>query len=70
MNFNKQMVVALESASDMPDKMFEIVRVNPTEEAVEVEYRVNIFGLEQKTTTHTTAVLNKTEKPVVLKQVL
>ena len=69
-NFNKQMVVVLESANDMPDKVFEIVEVTPQEKQLTVAYRVNIFGLDKKTTTHAVAAVDKTDKPVVLKQVL
>lgn len=69
-NFNKQMVVVLESANDMPDKVFEVVEVTPQDKQLTVAYRVNIFGLDKKTTTHAVAVLDKTDKPVVLKQVL
>lgn len=69
-NFNKQMVVVLESANDMPDKVFEVVKVTPQDKQLTVAYRVNIFGLDKKTTTHAVAVLDKTDKPVVLKQVL
>jgi len=68
-NFKKEMLVVLLSESNMPDNMLEIVKVTPSEGEIEVSYRVNIFGLDQKTNTHSVAATEKSNKNVVLKQV-
>lgn len=68
-NFQKEMVIVLLSASDMPDNMLEIVQVTPQDDKLEVTYRVNVFGLDQKTNTHSVAVTEKSKKEIVLKQV-
>jgi hypothetical protein len=68
-NFQKEMVIVLLSESNMPDNMLEIVKVTPLDDKLEVTYRVNVFGLDQKTNTHSVAVTEKSKKEIVLKQV-
>lgn len=68
-DFDKQMVVVLESDSALPDKVFEIQSAEEKDGKLVVCYRVNIFGLDKKTNTHSALALAKTEAPVELKQV-
>ena len=65
-DFDTEQVVVLESQSNLPDKVFEIADVRQ----MVVLYRVNVFGLDEKTNTHSAAKMPKTDLPVVLKQVL
>ena len=69
-DFTKNMLVVLESQSNLPDKVFEIEKAEIKDGKLHVSYRVNIFGLDEKINTHTVAVVNKTEAPVELEQIL
>ncbi len=69
-DFAKEEVLVLESQSNLPDKVFEIVEIIPGPEDVKVMYRVNMFGLDKKTNTHSAQKMPKTKLPVVLEQVL
>ena len=69
-NFATEEVLVLESASNLPDKVFEIVDVVPAADRLTVVYRVNIFGLDEKTNTHTARKIQKTSLPIQLEQVL
>lgn len=69
-DFNKQMVVVLESDSNLPDKVFEIDDVQTQDGHLLVLYRVNIFGLDKKINTHSAKSVAKQNLPVKLKQVL
>lgn len=69
-DFNKQMVVVLESDSNLPDKVFEIQKIEEKDGKILVSYRVNVFGLENKLNTHTVQSFQKSTLPVELKQVL
>ena len=69
-DFNKQQVLVLESGSNLPDKAFEIVSVQEKDGKRLVLYRVNIFGLDKKTNTHSAQVLEKSKLALELKQVL
>ncbi|MBO7190944.1 MAG: hypothetical protein J6V32_02420 [Elusimicrobiaceae bacterium] len=69
-DFKKQQVLVLESASNLPDKAFEIVSVNEENGKRVVEYRVNVFGLDKKTNTHSVMILTKKDLPLELRQVL
>lgn len=69
-DFNKQMVVVLESDSNLPDKVFEIEDVQTKDGQLVVLYRVNIFGLDKKINTHSAKSVAKQNLPVKLKQVL
>lgn len=69
-DFAKEEVVALESQSNLPDKVFEIVSMEPDGENLKLRYRVNVFGLDQKTNTHSAQKISKTSKNIVLEQVL
>ncbi len=69
-DFKKQQVLVLESASNLPDKAFEIVSANEENGKRVVEYRVNVFGLDKKTNTHSVKVLTKKDLPLELRQVL
>lgn len=69
-DFAKEEVIALESASNLPDKVFEIVQIAPEGKNLKVTYRVNVFGLDQKTNTHSVQKIKKNSSPVVLEQVL
>lgn len=69
-DFAKEEVVVLESQSNLPDKVFEIVSVDPDGENLKLRYRVNVFGLDKKTNTHSVQKINKTPKNIVLEQVL
>ncbi len=68
-DFAKQMLVVLESDSNLPDKVFEIQSAGMQEGKLLVTYRVNVLGLKQKTNTHTVAAVDKTAAEVELKQV-
>ncbi len=69
-DFNKQMVVVLESQSDFPDNVFEIDSARVVDGKLVVAYRVNVFGLDKKTNTHAAVLVDKTSAPLELKQVL
>ena len=69
-NFSKDYVVVLESTSNLPDKVFEIQEVQEIDGKILVIYRVNIFGLDQKTNTHSAVRVDKRDLPIELKQVL
>ena len=69
-DFETEQVVVLESQSNFPDKVFEVAGVQESADKVVVFYRVNVFGLDQKTNTHSVVKIPKTALPVELKQVL
>ncbi len=69
-DFNKEEVLVLESQSNLPDNVFEIVDLVPDGNSLTVLYRVNLFGLDKKTHTHSAAKVAKVKGPVVLEQVL
>ncbi len=69
-DFTKEEVLVLESQSNLPDKAFEIADVVQDGNSLTVRYRVNLFGLDQKTNTHSAAKVPKVVGPVVLEQVL
>lgn len=69
-NFKEDYIVVLESTSNLPDKVFEIQDVVLQDGKMVVIYRVNIFGLDGKTNTHTAVRIAKTDLPIELKQVL
>ena len=69
-DFAQEEVLVLESASNLPDNVFEIVDVLPEEETLLVLYRVNVLGLDKKTNTHSARKVAKTSRPVTLRQVL
>lgn len=69
-NFATEEVLVLESTSNLPDKVFEIVDMVPGKDQLTLIYRVNIFGLDEKTNTHTARKIKKTALPIQLEQVL
>ena len=69
-DFAREEVIVLESASNLPDNVFEIVEIVPTEQNLKVAYRVNVFGLDKKTNTHSAQKIKKTSLPIILSQVL
>lgn len=69
-DFKKQQVLVLESASNLPDKAFEIVAINEENGKRLVTYRVNVFGLDKKINTHSVQTVEKKDLPLELKQVL
>ena len=69
-DFDKEEVLVLESASNLPDKVFEIVDVEDTGSERVLHYRVNVFGLGEKPNTHSALKVDKTAQPIVLEQVL
>ena len=69
-DFAREEVIVLESASNLPDNVFEIVEIVPTEQNLKVLYRVNVFGLDKKTNTHSAQKIKKTSLPIILSQVL
>ena len=64
------MVVVLESDSNLPDNVFELVSAENKEGDLVVSYRVNVFRLDKKTNSHTVLPVDKTQNKVQLKQVL
>ncbi|MBO7238269.1 MAG: hypothetical protein J6U96_03130, partial [Elusimicrobiaceae bacterium] len=69
-DFNKQMLIVLESDSNFPDNVFEIVSADKQDGALVVSYRVNVLGLNKKINSHTVLAVDKTQLPLELKQVL
>ena len=69
-DFGKQMLVVLESDSNLPDNVFEIVQAEDKEESLIVSYRVNVFKLDKKLNSHAVLPVTKTTSAVQLKQVL
>ena len=69
-DFAKQMLVVLESDSNLPDNVFDIVSAEEQDGQLQVTYRVNVFGLDKKINSHAVVPVNKTDKEIALKQVL
>lgn len=69
-NFNKQMLVVLESDSNLPDNMFELISAEEKDGELVVTYRVSVLRLDKKINSHTVLLTNKSKAPVQLKQVL
>lgn len=69
-DFKTQRVAVLQTKGDLPDNALEVADVTEEGDSVQITYRVNVFGLDKKTNTHAFALLPKTPKQVVLKQVL
>lgn len=69
-DFAKQNVLVLESTSNLPDKVFEIQSVSEEDGKMLVSYRVNVFGLDEKTNTHSAVLVKKSDLPLEMKQVL
>lgn len=69
-NFAKDNIITLESTGNWPDKVFEIQDVVEQDGKMVVLYRVNIFGMDKKTNTHSVVRVDKRNLPVELKQVL
>lgn len=69
-DFAQEEVIVLESQSNLPDKVFEIVSVEPDGENLKLRYRVNVFGLDKKTNTHSAQKISKTKANIILEQVL
>ena len=69
MNFKKQMLVGLESQSNLPDNVFEIDSAEVKDGKLHITYRVNIFDLQDKINTHAVVAVDKTKVPVVLEQI-
>lgn len=69
-DFSKNMLIVLESDSNLPDKVFEIRSAKEQDGKLAVEYAVNVFGLDKKINTHAVAVVKKTGAPLDLVQVL
>ncbi len=68
-NFKKQMLVVLESQSNLPDNVFEIDTAEVKDGKLHITYRVNIFDLQDKINTHAVVAVDKTKVPVVLEQI-
>lgn len=69
-NFATSRVLVLESDSELPDSLFEIVEVTRQGDKVLVTYRVDVIGFNKKTNTHSVKVLKKSNREIELKQVL
>ncbi len=69
-DFAKEEILVLESQSNLPDKVFEIISVEPDGENLKLRYRVNVFGLDQKVNTHSVQKISKTKSNIELEQVL
>ncbi len=69
-DFAKEEVIVLESASNLPDNVFEIVKIAPEGENLKLFYRVNVLGLGEKINTHSAQKINKSSLPIILEQVL
>ena len=69
-DFAKEEVIVLESTSNLPDKVFEIVDITPEGGNLKVRYRVNVLGLDQKINTHSAQKISKSSLPIILEQVL
>ena len=69
-NFAANRLLVLESESNLPDNLFEIVDVTREGDKVLVTYRVDIIGMNEKTNTHSVKVLKKSNREIELKQVL
>ena len=69
-NFATHRMAVLKTEGSFPDSVLEVTDVADVDGNVQISYRVNVFGMDQKTNTHAYAIVRKTQKPVVLKQVL
>lgn len=69
-DFSKQMLIVLESDSNLPDNVFELISADPQQDELVVTYRVNVFKLDKKINSHTVLPVDKTQAPIQLKQVL
>ena len=70
LDFSKQMLVVLESDSNLPDNIFETVSAEEKENTVMVNYRVNILELDKRINSHAVLPVKKTKAPIELHQVL
>ncbi len=68
-DFTKDMIVFLESDTNMSNGFFEIAEVLPQEDEVLVAYRVNIIGSSEKKDIMPYKVFEQTDKPVKFKQI-
>ena len=69
-DLDKEEVIVLESASSLPDNVFEIVGIFSNDKRISVLYRVNVLGLDQKINTHSAQKMKKSSLPIILEQVL
>ena len=69
-DFAKEEILVLESQSNLPDKVFEIVDVVEEGETRKLRYRVNVFGLDKKVNTHSALKIDKSPSTIILEQVL
>ncbi|MGB2579734.1 hypothetical protein AAIR98_001653 [Elusimicrobium simillimum] len=69
-DFNKNAIVVLESKSNLPDNIFEITESRKEDGKDIIDFRVNIFGLDKRTHSHTYKVVGKNIKTVTLNQIL
>lgn len=69
-NFAKERLLVLESESNLPDKVFDVVSVQDEGGKRLVTYRVSVFGLDKKINTHSVVIVDKADLPIELKQVL
>lgn len=69
-DFTKQMLIVLESDSNLPDNVFELISAEDKEGNLMVNYRVSVFRLDKKLNSHTVLPVTKTTSAIQLKQVL
>ena len=69
-DFTKQMLVVLESDSQLPDNVFEIRSAQLKDGKVHVTYAVSLFDLDKKLNTHAVAAVGRSDADVELEQVL
>ncbi len=69
-DFTKQKLIVLESDSNLPDNVFELVGAEEKDGEMLVSYRVNVFRLDKKINSHTVLPIDTTQSAIQLKQVL
>ncbi len=69
-DFKKNDIVILESKGALGDNIFQITSADKKGDTLNIEFRVNILGLKERSNSHTYAMPAKGVKKVELKQIL
>ena len=69
-DFSKQMLLVLESDSQLPDNVFEIRSAELKDGKIHVAYSVSLFDLDKKLNTHAVAAVDRSDAEIELEQVL
>ena len=68
-DFNKDMIIFIESDSQLAHGFFEIERVDPGEDAITIYYKLNIIGSAERSDIMAHTVQPRSDKKIILQQV-